>query len=370
MDQAFRDLFPAARNYTYLNSAAIGPLPSVTVAATTAQMEDVAAHGSSNLQQWLATRSRVRELIASMLGGRAKDIAFMRNTSDGLCAVAAGLKWKPGDNIVTYASEFPANSYPWRKLRDDHGVELRFCTDLDAAEICGLIDEKTRLVAVSAVQYATGLRVDLEAIGRTVRRHHGLFVVDLIQAFGATPLDLPALYIDVAAGASYKWLCAPEGCGIFYISDRARDRIKPVSRGWTSVARPWDLDDCEQELLTDARAWETGMGGTALLYGLEQSLRLLCEAGIDKIAEYLSGLTDLFCDMVPGGKYQIVSCRSRECRSQIVSIRPLNGLGSTFVAEQLARHKIVVSARGELLRVAPHFFNNQADIERLVAYLP
>lgn len=374
MNQDIRDLFPAALVSTYLNSAAMAPLPTVSVHAVTAQMEDVSNNGSSNLKEWGDTKERVRLQLAAMLGVRPGDIAFTRNTSDGLCAVASGMSWEAGDNIVTFAGEFPANFYPWRMLRDDHGVELRSCHEvdgrIDADELCSLIDSRTRIVALSAVQYSSGFRMDLERIGRVVRGHDALFVVDIIQGFGVQPFDLPAQYVDVAAGAGYKWLCAPEGCGFFYMSDRARESVQPTSRGWTSVERPWDFDDREQDLAADARAWETGMGGSALFYGLEQSLRLLCEAGVEKIAAYLAELTDLLCEIVPANRYRIVSSRSPGDKSQIVSIKPEAGLDSRQVVAALARENIIVSARGPLVRIAPHFFNNAADIERLAAALP
>ncbi len=374
MDKHIRAQFPAAQASTYLNSAAIGPMPTSTVRAVAAQLVDVSHGGSRKLGEWLETKERVRGLIAAMLGVKAHDIAFTRNTSDGLCAVAAGMSWERGDNIVTFAHEFPANYYPWRKLSEDQGIELRRCGEtegrVDVDELLGMIDPRTRLVAVSSTQYSTGYRVDLERIGRAARAVDALLVADIIQTFGASPLDLPAQYVDAAAGASYKWLCSPEGCGIFYLSDRARERIRPTSRGWTSVRDAWNFADQRQELFKDTRAWETGMGGTAMLFGLEQSLRLIYETGVEKIAAHLTELTDFLCEIVPGKRYKIFSPRGMNERSQIVSLLPLNGTNSQAAAAKLASENIIVSSRGPLLRVAPHFFNDFSDIERLAANLP
>jgi selenocysteine lyase/cysteine desulfurase len=237
-------------------------------------------------------------------------------------------------------------------------------------ELCSLIDHRTRLVAVSSVQYSTGFRIDLERVGRAARAVDALLVADIIQSFGALPLDLASQYVDAAAGASYKWLCAPEGCGIFYLSERARERVKPLSRGWMSVENAWDFCDRDQPLVSTTRAWETGMGGTALLCGLEQSLKLLSKTGIEKIAAHLTELTDFLCEIVPQKKYRIFSPRAKNEKSQIVSLLPQNGTSSAAAAEQLARESIIVSARGPLLRIAPHFFNDFSDIERLAACLP
>lgn len=373
MDQAIRDLFPVVRVKTYLNSAAMGPMPIPTVAAVAAQLDDVATGGATHLSDWAETKCRVRRMVAKMLGVKSDDIAFTRNTTDGLCAVASGIDWNAGDNILSFANEFPANYYPWRKVSEDHDVELRLCPErdgrIDIDEFCGLIDSRTRLVSVSAVQYLSGFKIDLERIGRVARSHNALFCVDIIQAFGAIPLDLPSQLVDIAAGSSYKWLCSPEGCGIFYLSERARLRVRPTSRGWTSVKNAWDFDDHEQPLVTDSRAWETGMGGSALFYGLEQSLRLLRAIGVERVEAYLAELTEHLCEIVPHNKYRIASSRAPHERSQIISLVPLNGTGAEEIVNRLASENIVVSARGNSIRIAPHFFNNCDDIETVAAAL-
>jgi cysteine desulfurase/selenocysteine lyase len=374
MNQNIRRLFPAAQKYTYLNSAQFAPLPTVAVRAVTSQMEDTSQNGSINMDDWRATKNRARELVAEMLGVRAEQIAFLRNTSDGFASVALGMNWKKGDNIVTFAREFPANFYPWRALRDRFGVEIRACAEkngrIDSDELIGLIDENTRLVSISAVQYSSGFCTNLERVGRAARRVDALFAVDIIQAFGAMPFDLPAQFVDIASGASYKWLCSPEGCGIFYLGERASERVRQTCLGWNSVENPWDFENLEQKFKPNALAWETGMCGSALFYGLEQSLRLLHETGARKIAAYLEKLTDFLCEIMPTGRYEIVSSRDGGEKSQIVCIESRKGLSSCRIAEHLRRENIIVSARGTRLRIAPHFFNNFEDIEKLVGNLP
>lgn len=374
MNQAIRRLFPAAQKYTYLNSAAIAPLPTVAVKAVISQLEDASNNGSINMDNWCATKNRARSLVAEMLGVRSEEIAFMRNTSDGFSGVAAGMKWNKGDNIVTFSREFPANFYPWRMLRDNFGVEIRACEEkdgrIDSDELISLIDENTRLVSISAVQYSTGFRIDLERIGIAARKRDALFAVDIIQAFGVLPFDLPAQFVDIASGASYKWLCSPEGCGIFYLGERAAERIRPNCAGWQSVEKPWDFDDLEQDFKPNSLAWETGMGGSALFYGLEQSLKLLHHTGVEKIASYLEKLTDFLCEIMPTDRYEIISSRAKSEKSQIVCIKSRNGLSSCEIAEHLGRENIIVSSRGINIRIAPHFFNNFEDIQRLVENLP
>lgn len=374
MDEHIRSLFPATKKYTYLNSAAVSPIPLTAVDAVRSQLDDVALNGSRNYLDWVATKNRARSLIAEMLGADANNVAFMRNTSDGLAAVASGLTWKDDDNIVSFAAEFPANFYPWRRVRDRFGVELRLAPEregrIDIDELTAMIDSKTRLVAISAVQFASGFASDLERIGRAAHAVGALFVVDIIQALGARGFDLLGLGVDVASGASHKWLCAPEGCGILYVSDAARDRVDPSLVGWISVETPWDFDDREQPLKPNALAWESGTGCSSLFYGLEQSAKLLTETGLERIRDHLEDLTDHLCELLVGKDYELVSSRRRGEKSSIVCIRHRGGLTCTEIAEHLEKENVVVSPRGDRVRIAPHFYNNREDIERLVSCLP
>ena len=237
-------------------------------------------------------------------------------------------------------------------------------------EFVSLIDTKTKVVAISSVQYASGFRADLERIGHAARAVDALFCVDIIQGFGATGYDLPAQHVDAASGASHKWLCAPEGCGILYLSDRARERIKPTLVGWISVETPWDFEDREQPFRSTALAWESGTGTSSLYYGLGASLKLLKETGLATIDAYLGGLTDHLCEGIQRKDYDIVSSRLPDERSAIVCIKHRGGISCNDIAAQLQAEKITVSPRGDRLRISPHFYNNLEDIDRLVEALP
>lgn len=373
MNDEIRSLFPALTKYTYLNSAAVSPIPTASIDAVNAQLADVSLNGSNNYPEWIATKNRARALAAEMLGVEAEQIAFMRNTSDGFAAVANGLEWLPGDNIVSYEYEFPANFYPWRMVRDRSDVELRLCPDrggrIDLDEFIGMIDRNTKLVSISAVQYGTGFRADLERIGRAARDIDALFAVDIIQGFGAFGFDLPAQFVDIASGASHKWLCAPEGCGILYISDRARERVEPTFVGWISVETPWDFADRAQAFKPNALAWESGTGASSLFYGLEQSLKLLNDTGLEKIEKYLEGLSDELCEGLDAKDYDIVSSRKPGEKSAIVCVKHRGGENCNSIAERLMAENIIVSPRNDVLRIAPHFYNNSRDIQTLVEAL-
>lgn len=374
MNEDIRKLFPILARHTYLNSAAVAPISILTIAAVVSQLRDVSENGSSNYPDWVATKDRARGIIADMLCVRSEQIAFLRNTSDGFASVANGLSWEKSDNIVTFAKEFPANFYPWRRIRDKFGVELRLCKErdgrIDMDEFIGLIDENTKLVSISAVQFSSGFRADLEKIGNAARAVDALFAVDIIQALGTMPFDLPAQKVDIASSASHKWLCSPEGCGILYLGDRARERVEPTLVGWISVEDPWNFDDYEQDYKPNALAWETGTGASSLFYGLEESLKFINRIGTGTIQRYLEELTDKFCELLPNDRYRIVSSRKPGEKSQIVCIQNTQGLSSNDVFKHLEERNIIISPRGDRIRIAPHFFNNTEDIQKLIDNLP
>jgi cysteine desulfurase/selenocysteine lyase len=375
MNKSLRALFPMTGRVVYLNHAAISPPPVPTIEAVTAQMSDVAENGSLNYRKWVAVREHARKLAAEMIGApEAHQIAFMRNTSDGLSTIANGLKWRAGDNIVTFRREFPSNVYPWLRLRETHGVEVRFCEERDgrisAEELISLIDSRTRLVAISQVQYASGFRADLERIGRAARSYDALLVVDVIQSMGALPINVEAELIDAAAGACHKWLLTPEGVGLLYLSDRARELIEPTLVGWSSVPVPEDYNNFEQGWARGTLAWETGTAATPLIHGLEASLRLLTETGIERIAAHLSELTDYLCERLRGLDYQIISSRLEGEKSQIVCLQPKDGWTAMSLYAHLRKRDIVVAPRGSRLRIAPHLYNTIEDIDALIDALP
>src|SRR6185295_2856747 len=307
MTPELRSLFPITNRAIYLNHAAVSPLPIPTVEAIDSQLKDVRDNGSINFRSWIAVKERARSLLAELLSARPEQVAFMRNTSDSLSTVANGLDWRTGQNVVTFRREFPANIYPWLRLRDVFGVEVRMCEErdgrVDMEELENLVDENTRVIAISHVQYASGFRANLERLGHIARRQDALLVVDVIQSLGVLPLNVEAELVDVAAGASHKWLLGPEGVGYLYLSDRARERIEPTLVGWVSVCDPEDYYNFEQDWNQGTLSWETGTGASALIYGLEASLQLLRKFGTQSIATYLEELTDDLCERLRAKKY-------------------------------------------------------------------
>lgn len=374
MNESLRSLFPITSHAIYLNHAAVSSPPTPTINAVQSQINDVVQNGSLNYKSWIAVKENARQLAATMIGARPGQIAFMRNTSDALSTVANGLRWQAGDNIVTFRREFPSNIYPWLRLQRAHGIEVRMCEERDGRieleEFINLIDDRTRVVAISHVQYGSGFRADLERLGRAARLHDALLVVDVIQAMGALPLDVEAELVDAAAGACHKWLLTPEGVGVLYLSNRARERIEPTLVGWVSVPDPEDYANFEQEWKSGALAWETGTAPTALIHGLEASLKLLMDVGVARIAAHLNDLTDDLCARLNGRDYEIISSRRVGEKSQIVCIRHLGKWTSMALYAHLKQQNIIVAPRGDRLRIAPHLYNTTDDIAALVDALP
>lgn len=374
MNDTLRALFPVTERAIYLNHAAVSPPPLPTIKAVQMQLADVSENGSVNFRNWVAVKENTRRLVAGLLGARPEQVAFVRNTSDGLSTVANGLDWRPGDNLVTFRNEFPSNIYPWLRVGDAFGVEVRMCEErdgrIDLDELISLIDHKTRIVAVSQIQYASGFRADLERIGRAARLHDALLVVDVIQALGVVPIDVESELVDVAAAACHKWLLTPEGVGLLYLSARARERIQPTLVGWTSVPNPEDFGNFEQGWNQGTLAWETGTGPIALIHGLEASLKLLSEVGIPRIQAYLETLTDHLCERLRNTQYEVVSSRRAREKSQIVCIRHLAGLSSMDLYAHLRKRNIITAPRSDRLRISPHLYNTLDEIDELVTALP
>lgn len=374
MNEQLRAIFPVTARYNYLNHAAVSAPPTPTINAIQRYLADVSENGSINFKDWLATKERARRLLAELLGARPEQVAFMRNTSDGLSTVANGLKWRAGDNLVTFRNEFPSNIYPWLRLRDAFGVEVRMCEErdgrIDLDELIGLIDSQTRLVSISHVQYASGFRADLLRLARAARAHDALLVVDVIQSLGVLPLHVESELVDAAAGACHKWLLTPEGVGYLYLSDRARSRIQPTLVGWVSVPDPDDFNNFEQGWNQGTLPWETGTGPTGLIHGLEESLKLLTQVGIKNIQDHLETLTDHLCDRLQDSTYEVVSSRLPKEKSQTVCIRSRSGVTPMNLYSHLMKQNIITAPRGDRLRISPHLYNTLAEIDHLIEALP
>jgi selenocysteine lyase/cysteine desulfurase len=310
--------------------------------------------------------------VASLLNAHAAEIAFVPNTSTGLSLVAEGLSWSPGDNIVGCASEFPANVYPWTGL-DHLGVEYRRAPEhegrVDLDDIAAAIDDRTRVVALSWVQFATGFKLDLRAVATLCREREILFVVDVIQGLGALLLDVVQSGVDVAVAGGHKWLLAPEGIGVSYFSERALERLRPVIRGWLSVADPFGPVTEPPEFLEGARRFEAGTANLAGIYGLGGSLELLAEAGVERIEEQVLSLADHAALGLESLGFRLIGGRTPEEKSGIVVGLPPSGKQAGAIAAGLRKRGVQLAERAERIRVAPHFYTTHEEIDDFLELL-
>jgi selenocysteine lyase/cysteine desulfurase len=373
MNEEIRNLFPVTKNYIYLNHATVAPISIPVYERMQEYTRDLLDHGYVNFQDWSDAVKRVRELGARLINARSHEIAFAPNTSAGLAMIANGIDWREGDNIVTAECEFLANVVPWMRIKREYGVEVRMARERDARleteEILSLIDNRTRVVSLSFVEFASGFRNDLMAIGRYSRERGVLFVVDGIQGLGALALDVEECCIDALSADAHKFLLGPEGCALFYISSRAMERVKPTLVGWLSVQAPFDHANFDQPYAPGARRYEAGSLNTAGVVGLGAALELFLKTGVEKIESYLIELGDYLCGRLAERGYHVVSSRRDGEKSAVICCRH-DRYQAEFLSEHLNKFRIITTPRLGRLRIAPHFYNSRDEIDQLIETLP
>ena len=276
---------------------------------------DMAENGDVHEHRWLKRIEVVRELAGRLLNADPADLAFIKNTTDGIGLVAEGFPWKPGDNVVTAAEEYPSNIYPWLNLAD-RGVEIAPVASrgnrIEIGDIRDAMDSRTRLVSLSFVEYASGFRNDLNAIGTLCRQRGAYFFVDAIQGLGILPLDVRQVPIDFLAADGHKWLLGPEGTGIFYCRRELLDLLHPLGVGWNSVVGARDFSRTDFRLKPNAGRWEGGTYNVAGITALGASLELLLHLGISRIAERVHELTEHLCQQVQQAGFEVFSSRQKD----------------------------------------------------------
>lgn len=368
----FRREFFAPSEYAYLNHAAVAPLPRRAVRRMTEIAEEVSRSGD---QRWMDRNQeveRVRGLAARLLGARdPREVCFVENTSTGLSMIAEGFGWRAGDNVVSAGLEFPSNVYPWMRLAD-HGVEYRAVQErdgrLDLDELIARIDARTRVVAVSWVYYASGFRLDLRRLGEACRERGVLFVVDVIQGLGALELDVERDLLDVAVASSHKWLLGPEGIGVMYVSDRVVDRFRPLRAGWRSMRNQGAWTEFAVDWNEGARRFESGTLNVYGIAALGGSLDLLLEAGPRAIEPRVLALAErAAAGLAERGFRRINSGLSGEASGIAVAVHPRRSADD--LVRRLAERRVVVAVRAGRLRVSPHFYNTEEEVDRMLAEL-
>lgn len=372
---AMRSQMPVASRWAYFDHAAVAPLSLPACAAIQAWASEAAEQGDTVWPSWAKRIEQVRGLSAELIGAHPDEIALVHNTTAGINLVAEGFPWEAGDNVVTLANEFPSNLYPWLNL-EARGVQVRQVPveqgRVDLNRLAELCDARTRIVSLSWVGYASGWRIDPAAAARVAHDAGALFFLDAIQGLGVFPLHARNADIDFLAADGHKWLLGPEGAGIFYCRREHLARLRPLSVGWNSVQQGSDFAKIELKLRDTAARYEGGSQNMVGFAGLGASLEMLRVLGAGPehslVGDRVLFITDLICRRLGEIGAKVASHRTGDQRSGIVSFEMPDRSPTQVRARGLAQG-IVMSCRDGRLRLSPHAYVNEADVERLVASL-
>jgi len=366
----WRQEFPVTDACVYFDHAGVGPVSRRVAEAVTAFAVEARDFGRLHYRTWEERTEVVRATAASLIGAATDEIAFVGSTSDGLSTIAAGLDWHAGDSVVVPAEEFPANVYPWWDLAR-LGVETRTVPleqgRLTIEAVAGAVDDTTRVVSVSAVDFAYGQRRPLAEIGALCRKRGILFCVDGIQALGAVTIDVEEAGIDCLAADGHKWMCAPEGCGVLYVSRRWCARLAPRRIGWKNIVNAGQYLPYHFELKADAGKFECGSLNFLAIHALGAALDLIVAVGPAAVEAAVLGVTDVLRDALRGRGYQLISPDAQAERAGITTVRTARDPVEVVAALREAR--VLASPRGGGVRFSPHFYCNADDVQRCVETL-
>ena len=357
--------FPVSGDKVYLAHAGVSPVPAcverAVASAVSAASRDDQEEGLSTLLR--QTRARASEL----LGADPGEVALIGPTTTGISAVAAGLDWQEGDEVLIYQDDFPVNVYPWQAL-ESRGVTVRRLSTPTLGEITPeLVVEqltaKTRLVALASCHFVSGYRIDHDAIGRLLRERDVLFCLDAIQTLGAFPTTVE--HVDFLAADAHKWLLGPCAAGVFYVRRDLQDRLAPQAFGWNNVRCPNYVAQETMNLRSDARRYEAGSFNILGIAGLNAALGLLLEVGIDAIAADLTAKRTGLAAALQAKGYEVFFPEGQQTGGITSCWR--EGTDMKVVGERLAAENIIASVRGDragrdYLRLSPHFYNTSSDL--------
>ena len=375
-DEALRlHEFPVARDTVYLAHAAVCPLPARVRDA----VSDYAAACTGGDQEEFMPPNLLRDtrqLAANLLGAEMREIALVGPTSLGLSFVAHGLDWRPGDNIIVHGDDYPSNVYPWMALAE-RGVELKRLEPsepgrIEPEDVFALVDSRTRMAALASCHYVSGYRIDIDAIGRELRSRGVLFCIDGIQTMGAFPT--PVEHVDFLAADAHKWMLGPCASGVLYVKHEMQDRLKPVVQGWHNLDCPDFIARETLDYKPDSRRYEAGTANLLGIAGHRASLAMLSEVGVDNIAaDLLAKRNRLVPELLAKG-CEVMHPEARLANASGIITFHKPGGDMAALAQRLGQAGIKVSLRVmrdgfKLIRLSPHFYNTDAELDRLLEAL-
>ena len=368
----WRRAFAVTDALIYLDHASVGPLPRAAVNAVTASLQEQARSGSIVHGKLHEAAEELRGHFARFVGAAPDQVAAVPSTAAGISTIAMGLDWRHGDNVVVPEIDFPSVVFPWMVLAD-RGVEVRRtpCTR-GTVQIKSLLDStnaRTRVIAVSWVQFSSGFRTDLKELGEACGRRGILLVVDGMQGVGALRLNISSLPVDVLATQSYKWLLSPQGVGWLYIRGELLNRIKLSAAGVRTVGHRNSFLNHTFDLAPSARRFESGILNFHGMSGAAASLRMLSDIGIEKIESRVLGLSRQLAEglLAQGCRLMGDPLNPEASSGIIVFTHP--AYDAATCQRRLADAGIVVSVRENAVRISPHFYNTEHEIDKTLRIL-
>ena len=371
----FRERMPITRKWAYFDHAAVAPLPQPAREAISQWLVEATEEGDTAWQNWSRRMELLRQTAAAMIAADPAEVALVPNTTTGISLVAEGLPWQPGDNVITLANEFPSNIYPWMNLQS-RGVETRMVPvdggRVELARIEDAIDARTRIVTVSWVGYASGWRIDPAEVAALAHRRGALLFLDAIQGLGVFPLDVQASGIDFLAADGHKWMLGPEGAGLLYIRREHLDRLRPMNCGWHSVLAGSRYDRIEFNLKPAAVRYEGGSQNMVGFTGLNASLEMLRDLGVgptaSPVADRVLEIADYAVAKLRALGLPLVSPHEGNHRSGIVTFQTPH-VAPQDIRQSLFTAGIAVACRGGGIRLSPHGYAVEEEVDRLAEVL-
>jgi selenocysteine lyase/cysteine desulfurase len=375
-DEALRHhLFPVTQKRIFLAHAGVAPLPGPTVAALKHEAER--AGQSQESADYLVEIEAIRRVGARLINANSDEVALLGPTSLGLNLVAHGLDWKDGDEVVCYPDDYPANVYPWQALAA-RGVKVvplqpERTGEITPELVLAALSPKTRLVALASCHFLSGFRLDYEHIGEELHRRGVLFCLDAIQSLGATTIDVR--HIDFLAADSHKWMLGPLGAGIFYVKRRHFETLRPALLGAWNVRSPGFVAQPEIVFENSARRYEPGALNMLALHGMKASLELILGLGVKQIEARLLDLRTFAEDRLLARGFKVVGFANRRSqKSGITTIAIENEEKAVGLVRKLRDNRVDVSSRQtragvSCIRLSPHFYNTEAEIDEVVKIL-
>jgi len=356
--------FPVNEQCQYLNHAAVAPWPESARKAVVQFAQDNTATGSSNYMQWLNVEAELRNNLARLIGAHKDSVAFVKNTSEALSFVAYGIDWQPGDVVIISDEEFPSNRIVWESLANK-GVIVKAVSlkgETPEQHLLVAIEQGARLLSISAVQYASGTRMDLAKLGQACRDNDILFCVDAIQAIGAVQFNIEECQCDFAMADGHKWMLGPEGLGVFYVRPEVMNQLSLNEYGWHMIENMGDYSRTDWEVASTARRFECGSPNLLAAHALKASTDLLLDIGMSNVESAVCERVNYLARALTHKGATLITPKHSLGHSGIITF-DTNGLAPVDVWQQLMKDDVICMHRGGGIRFSPHYHTPQETLD-------